>query len=285
MILFFLRTLPAIFNSKIGELMVNVYQIGTMQIALQSKSSKEAYLETALGAFRSLQFCDKLFSFMSLSGYAKDFLTESARVCNRGWAALSIPRVPGAFGFMREEFAALSQMSAIPGSTIRKYVNLVQATSSFAAVTCYASAPFISAAGKTMECSKILRFGGIASCVADTYDFQKNIFDLRTAHNLTVEARKVGANPELLTALTQTRTLNALKTVKSINALAGFVLGGGISRLGAIMFPGAGVVLAAMSLAGSVLAISASVYEDRMQNSRVNFFSDKHVQHLEHQVA
>lgn len=260
--------------------MANVYQINGMQIALQSKSSKEDYLETAVGAFRSLQFCDKFFSLVSLSGYAKDFFTESARVCNKGWTALSIPRVPGAFGCVREELASLSQMSEIPGAIIRKYVNLAQAVSAFTAVTCYAAAPFVSAAGKAAQCSRLLFCGGVASCFADAYDFQRNFVDLRTAHNFFVEAQNAGADPELLTALAETRTLNALKAAKSVSALAGLVLG-----VRAIAFPGSIAVMGTVSLASTIFAISSSLYEGRMQNARVNFFSDKHVQHLEAQVA
>ncbi len=266
--------------------MADVCQISGMQIALQSKSvKKEAYLETALGAFRSLQFCDKFLSLVSLSGYAKDFLTESARVCNKGWTALAIPRIPGAVGSLRDEFVALSQVSAIPGASIRKYVNLAQAASAFTAVACYAAAPFVAAAGKVVQCSRLLRFGGVASCLADTYDFQRNVVDLRTAHTLTVEAQKTGADPEIVAALTETRTLNALKTAKCVSAIAGFVLGGGIAGTGAIAFPGSVAVLGTISLASTAFAITASLYEDRMQHARVNFFNDKHVKHLEPQVA
>jgi hypothetical protein len=265
--------------------MSNTYLVGGMNIALQSKTIGEDYLETAGGAFRSLQFCDKLLNLIGTLGIGQDFCKEAALICNRGWTALSIPRIPGAFFSMKESIEALSKASTIPNINVRRYVNLVQTSASFAAVTTFAALPFMKAAGKVSHCAKLGCFGMVSASLADAFELEKNVEDLRKAHACLQEARQIGASTEVIAALKETRMLNLVKTAKSIVGIAGLVLAGGVFGFGALAFQGSAAFLAALSLAGTTLAIGAALYENSMTNGRVNFFNDKHVQYLSSQVA
>jgi hypothetical protein len=273
-------------SNQIGEVRIFLQPNQTQWEGLDYKpkstgSTALAFLDTASGGpFRFLQLCDKVCKLLSLGTSQGKFFKEAGEICNKGWSATIIPRVPGAFVSAKDAVVSLfNTTSAIPGAFFRRCITALQESATFVSALGYATFPFLQLTEKTSQLGKsVLHAAEVSTFVADTCDLVKNCADVTKTRTLAMKAQKLDqVSSELRLALTDTYKLNMLKTAKSICSISGFVLGLGLAVTGLAVVPGCAIMAATISLVGTLFATGASLHEEGMKYKRIQLLNDKHV--------
>lgn len=239
-----------------------------------------AFLDTANGAFRSLQILDKSLSLLGRVTSQGDVFREAGKICSH-WTVFGIPHVPGAIVSAKDALVALfSASSALPGAFFRRCITALQESAALVSTLGYVATPFLQIAEKTSQMGKsVLRVAELSTFVADTCDLVKNSEDMLRVGSLAKRVQKKDeVSSELKDALAATHRLHVIKTRKATCSVASFVLGLGLASTGLAVLPGCILMTATISLVGTLLATQASLHEDGMKYKKVQLLNDKHVQ-------
>lgn len=237
------------------------------------------YLESAEGGpFRFNQLCDKVCALLvSLNVNNSQYLKDAAGIFRSGWSMTIIPGLPG---FFARAYAAITDLAkataAIPGAFGRKVITAIQETSTCLSAVGYAVAPFVGIAKNTEEVSKkIFKGAAVATFVADSCDLVKNGQDALKARSLASRAEQLsGVSSEFKQAINDTQRFHMIKVMKSICSVSSVLCGLSFISTCFAGIPAQAVIAATVSLAGTILSISSSLYEKSMQYERIKFFSD-----------
>jgi len=240
-----------------------------------------AFLESGEGVFRSTQFGDCFFSFL-YTVHPDPVLAESAKLFNRCWTFIAIPQL---FSCLRDGKNAIQRAGESGGSpevVRRKYLKIVQDLTTSVAMTGYVFATFSPLCKKISEAtSSIFYVADAVNFVADLTDLFEHIEDFSKASSFAQRAKKMHVANDLLQNLNETKRFHAIRVLKAICTVVGFVLSFGLGAVvGASAGPGSMVLLAGISLLGSMTACGGVLYEEGMRYQRIKFFEDRYIQRV-----
>lgn len=237
------------------------------------------YLDTAEGGpFRFNQLCDKACALIATLNVSNaEYFKDASRTLRAGWSMTILPSLPGFFCRTFGSITALvGKPSAIPGSLVRKCITAVQELASLCSSVAYSVLPFVPKENST---EKLVQGAVVTTLISDSCDLIKNGQDAWTAHAIITKAEATTSS-DFKEAVTATRNFHLIKVVKSVCSVSSFVFGLDAVSAYFTKVPGRKIISAAASLVGTILSISASLYEKEMKFERVKFFSDKHVQFI-----
>jgi len=237
-----------------------------------------SFLETGEGIFRSTQLGDRLFSFLHAVRPDPAF-AGAAKLFNKCWTFTVIPHLPFVFREAKNAVVGASIPNDNPAVVQRNYLKAIREVATATALSGYAFITFSDLCKTTSGATlPVLQVAKAVNLVADASELHEQVGDLSKASSLVKRAKELNVAKELQENLVETKRFHALKTLKSVCAVGGFVLGLGLAAAGVAMLPASVAVLAGISLIGTIVACGSALYENGMRYQRVKFFDEKHVQ-------
>jgi hypothetical protein len=207
------------------------------------------------GPFRLAQLGDRFFKLLNLITPNEGFKNLST-MFNKAWTVTIIPRL---FSVTQEAKKAVKHLD-----TRRQNVGAVSKVTDAAAAWGYASALVLGCFKKVSASASAFKAAEMVTFVHDVTEGQIHAEEWNNAR-LAARAADAGVGDvaQFHDQMVCTQRYCAMKTAKAICSIAGFVLGLSLAASGLIL-PGMAIVAASISLAGTILAMSAEIYKASM---------------------
>lgn len=252
-------------------------------VVFKSRSKTDrviSFLETSNGGpFRLMQMGDRICKLMGLLQFGQGF-SDVSNVFSKAWAATVLPHLPFALRDAKNALQSLGTPVKDSEAIRRRNIKVVQDVSTAAAACGYTLALFSCIKSVANVLPPVMKVAEYLTLAGDLCDLQQNTAELSKAHALRKQVSVLKTAPELQQHFVDVERVCVLKTMKSVCAVSGFILGTGLAVTGLASAPAWMIAATTLSLVGTALAFGTGVYEEGMRYERTKFFSDKHVQRL-----
>lgn len=275
-------------SEKMGNVQFNLHQNSVHWDGSEYKPKSFtdiflAFLDTSNGGMLRLpQLCEKICKVVTLVRPENEAIKSAGEIFKQGSSFFSVSRVPSTLKSTAEAFGSvLKSTSTIPGSFRRKVISVIQEGAGCVSTLTYAFGPFLKLSEKTAGFAKsAFKVADYTTVVSDSCDFLKSTEDARLAKRYMNMAGQIdGVSSDLKEALSGTHKLHMIKTAKAVCSLVGFVLG--LSMFATVSaVPAVAVMMASLSLLGTVLSTASNLHKDSMKYKDVQFFNEKHIQQV-----